>query len=115
MAHAKGLEHAPQPVIQVQSEQQDRDDVSDGNRNHTKSGDYVVEYATFFKGQSTRAKGQMQNMVDDERRDDRTAPHHGARSIAGIDRYFLSISDRPRFLRERGELDGSRDMQRDRD
>src|SRR5712691_2622276 len=54
-------------------------------------------------------------MIHNECRENGAAPHHGAGSETGIDGGPFLVSDGARFLIERGELDGSHDVQDHRD
>ena len=114
MADSDGLEHAPDAVAQMHADKDHCNNVGDRGRNHFKPGDEVVIGIKLGEIRMKRAGGQVQQMKDDEGRDDRTAPHHRSRCEAGLHVRPFDIRDRPCLLLQQGKRDRSPDVQHDR-
>ena len=60
-----------------------------------------------------RAGGKLQQMKDDENKNNGPAPIHGARSIGGVDGLFAGVADGSGGLAAERQLDGGGNMQGD--
>ena len=87
--------------------------VGDRRRNHSKPGNEIVVGIKLDEMRMNRAGSQVQQVEDDESRNDRTAPHHRPRCVTGLDAPPLDIRDRPGFVFQQGKLDRSPDVQHD--
>src|SRR3954454_13111225 len=82
VALPQGLGGAPDPVPQVHAEQDERDDVDRGGDGVLEARDEPVVRRGVGTGGVRGAIGQVEEVVDDEQRDDHAAPPHGARCVA---------------------------------
>ncbi len=115
MVQAQRLEQAPQAVVQVEAQRHLGGDVEHRHPPHLKAGHHVVVDVAGHEAGVHRPPGEMQQVVDDEQRDDDAAPAHGARSVGGVDARAAGVGDRPRRAADQVELPRGPDVQHDGD
>ena len=114
MRQSYRLEHAPKTVTQMKAEKADGEDVPGRNPPDLKSGDYVlidIPCDELSVGMDV-SSGEMQEVEDDENKDDGAAPVHGARGVGGDNRLFAGVADGPGRLAPKRELKGGDDVQK---
>ncbi len=66
VVEAERLEQAPQPVVEVEAEQQVGDDVDQRHRHHLEADHHVVVDVLGVEVGMRRPDGQVEQVVDDE-------------------------------------------------
>jgi len=115
VADAKGLEHAPETVIEVIAEHDHGDDVEERNGPNLKTGDDVVVDVVFDKRTAGMdgSESEVEEMENDEGENDGAAPDHGAGSIGGVSVDLFRVWDRTGGALETPELRGGPNVQGD--
>src|SRR6185437_869816 len=100
MWHAEGLQHAPEPMAQVKTEKDEREDIPRGNPPYLETGQHVVVNVA---GNEHRIRmdssgGELQKVEDDEGQNDGSGPVHRSRRVRRVDRLLARITHRTRSL-----------------
>src|SRR5262249_24715138 len=86
------LEHAPEPVVDVEAQRNDRHDIEDRRERILErvygigvSMEDAILWLKMLAGDiADHAERDIQNMIDDEQKQNNAAPAHRARGIAGL-------------------------------
>ncbi len=111
MSDPERLKHAPQPVIEVQAQQQHREDVERRYRNHLKAGHHVAVHVARLIMRIHVAEREIEQMINHERQDDGPAPVHGSRRVGRSGGLLHPVSHRPRVNIARRQLYRRPDVQ----
>lgn len=108
MVKANRLEHAPQAMAQMQSQQEHGEDVPGRHIPDLESGDYIVINVLLNEVRAgvNDSGSEVEDVEDDEGQQDRAAPVHGARGVTGSDVLFFGILHRARLRLADGKLRG---------
>ena len=79
--YAEALEHAPSPVIDVNSQRNIGHHIQNRHRNTAKAGDHIVIRVAPHEVGIEPAPGEVGQMVEEIKQNDRPRPAHCARSI----------------------------------
>src|SRR5260370_25738667 len=96
MIEAEGVKHAPQAVIQMQTEREVGDDVDCADPPHLKSSDDVMVRIIGYEIRMELSELQMSEVIPDEEKDDDAAPSHRSRGVARFDIIAVVVRNRPR-------------------
>ena len=115
MAEAERLKHAPEAVIEVVAKHDHGDDVEERNGPDLKAEDHVIVNVVFVEGRAgmNGAERELQQVENNESRDDGAAPQHGAGSVSGIEIGLLDVFDGPGVALQQPKLEGRPDVQAD--
>src|SRR5581483_7057668 len=119
VVESQGLEEAPQAMVEVHAEQDHGEDVEAGDpgileAEHDVAVDVGLIGGDLSPGQSGYgADGEMQNVENDKRGDDGSAPHHGAGGVGSGGLVLFGVGDGTGGAVQVPELDGGRDVHND--
>lgn len=91
MAHSQALQHAPQAMVQVRSQQHYGHDIEDCCWPFLQASNHVMMDGGFYIVWMHLPAGEMQQMIHDEAGDNGTAQHHGSAGISGMSIIFLNV------------------------
>ena len=113
MAEAQGLEDAPKAVIEVIAEHDHGDDVEERDGPGLEASDDVIVDVVFDERAAgmNHAKGEVEQVEDDEGEDDRAAPDHGAGGVGGMLVDLFNVGDGASGALKKDKLPGGPDVE----